>query len=301
MESKVKAFLKYQESMHGASIHTQDAYSRDINEFIRYLKQEAITSFEEVDRFCVNNYIAHISYDFKNNKELKSSSIARKLSALRSFYRYLNTYEGVENAPFLYIKTPKKDKNIPEFLFIDELETFLESFDETDDAQLRDRAMFELMYASGLRLSEVVNLKLSDIDFDQRILHILGKGNKERIVPFYELAKTKLLKYLNQVRNKWMKEQHDYVFINQKGKQLTSRGIQYRMNEASKKTLLMVHLHPHMLRHSFATHLLDAGADLRLVQELLGHASLSTTQIYVHVSMNRLKSVYENAHPRAKK
>ena len=161
--------------------------------------------------------------------------------------------------------------------------------------------MFELMYASGLRISEVVNLKLSDIDFDGRILRILGKGNKERLVPFYELAKTKLLNYIQTVRNKWLKNDHEYVFINQKGSKLTSRGIQYRMELASKKTLLMVHLHPHMLRHSFATHLLDAGADLRLVQELLGHSSLSTTQIYVHVSMSRLKNVYENAHPRAKK
>ncbi len=301
MKTKLEAFIQYEQSMHSASIHTIDAYRRDILEFIHYLQTEAITSFEEVDRLIVNNYIAHISIDSKTKQELKKSSIARKLSALRSFYRYLNTYEGIQQAPFLYIKTPKQEKSIPEFLFYDELEAFLDSFDETDDAQMRDRAMFELMYASGLRISEVVNLKLSDIDFDSRILHITGKGNKQRLVPFYELAKIKLLKYINQVRIKWMKEKHDYVFINQKGKQLTSRGIQYRMEHASKKTLLMVHLHPHMLRHSFATHLLDAGADLRLVQELLGHSSLSTTQIYVHVSMTRLKTVYEQAHPRAKK
>ena len=232
---------------------------------------------------------------------LKNSTIARKLSSLRSFYRYLNEYVGIQNNPFLYFKAPKKAKRIPEFLFYDEMETFLSSFDLSKPEELRDRAMFELMYACGMRVSEISSLRIRDIDFIEQIVRITGKGDKQRIVPFYDTAKQLLKSYLHTVRGLWCDGSHDYVFVNQRGKQMTSRGIQYRLDIAGKKTDLQVHLHPHMFRHSFATHLLDNGADLRVVQELLGHSSLSTTQIYVHVSQERLKQTYLNAHPRAEK
>ena len=175
----------------------------------------------------------------------------------------------------------------------------MSSFDlETPDG-LRDRAMFELMYACGLRVSEAAALRLCDVDLHDRIITVLGKGSKQRIVPFYALAGELLKRYLQEVRPQWMKEEHAVVFINQRGNGLTTRGIQYRMQLAADACALSVHVHPHMFRHSFATHLLDNGADLRVVQELLGHASLSTTQVYVHVTQDRLKRAYTQAHPRA--
>ena len=260
---------------------------------------KGINILQDVDRIVVMNYIAALRSKAGIEKEMKNSTIARKLSSLRSFYRYLNEYVGLKQNPFLYFKSPKQGRRIPEFLFYDEMDTFLSSFDLDTADGLRDRAMFELMYACGLRVSEVANLTLHDIDFHDRILNIRGKGDKQRIVPFYELAGALVERYIHEVRSLWVKEEHDIVFVNQRGKGMTTRGIQYRMEQAAKNCNLHIHIHPHMFRHSFATHLLDNGADLRVVQELLGHASLSTTQVYVHVSQERLKNAYVHAHPRA--
>lgn len=298
MDEQVTAFLTYIHQKHTGSQHTLDAYKRDIQSFISFLHEEHIESFEEVDRIILMNYIASLHEQYEH--ELSNTTIARKLSALRSFYRYLIRYENVEKNPFLYFKAPKQARKIPEFLFYDEMDTFLSSFDLHDDAQLRDRAMFELMYASGLRVSELTQLTLKDIDFTNQIVRIHGKGDKERLVPFYDVAGEMVQRYIKEVRCKWCKQDHDIVFVNQKGTKLTSRGIQYRMQRQEQQLQLPMHLHPHMFRHSFATHLLDNGADLRIVQELLGHASLSTTQIYVHISKDRLKQSYLSAHPRAK-
>lgn len=302
METYLDRFLDYLDSINSGSEHTRDAYQRDILEFLAFLNAESITSLDDVDRIVVMNFVSNLRQMDGMNGELKNSTVARKLSSLRSYYRYLNEYVGIQKNPFIYFKAPKQAKRIPEFLFYDEMESFLSSFDLQEDVGIRDRAMFELMYACGLRVSEAVNLQLYDIDMQDQILRITGKGNKQRMVPFYDLANERLQVYLQEVRPKWMKtETHKYVFVNQRGKQITSRGVQYRMELAAKNCDLHVHIHPHMFRHSFATHLLDNGADLRVVQELLGHSSLSTTQIYVHVSQDRLKRAYEEAHPRAKK
>lgn len=301
METYLIRFLDYLDTVNSGSIHTRDAYQRDISEFIEFLKREGVEQLEEVDRLLVMDFVSYLREREGIHGSMKNATVARKLSSLRSYYRYLNEYIGIQNNPFLYFKAPKQTRRIPEFLFYDEIELFLSSFDLHEDVGKRDRALFELMYASGLRVSEVVNLKLEDIDFQDHILRITGKGDKQRLVPFYDLAKQRLLDYVEHVRGKWMKgAKHSYVFINQRGKQLTSRGVQYRMEIAAQRCQLHVHIHPHMFRHSFATHLLDNGADLRVVQELLGHASLSTTQIYVHVTQERLKTAYEQAHPRAK-
>lgn len=298
MDEQLASFLTYIHQKHTGSIHTIDAYKRDIQSFISFLNKEQITSFVDVDRIVLINYIANLHEQYES--ELSSTTIARKLSALRSFYRYLIRYEHIDKNPFLYFKAPKQARKIPEFLFYDEMDTFLSSFDLQDDAQLRDRAMFELMYASGLRVSELTQLTLKDIDFHNQIVRVHGKGDKERLVPFYDIAGEMIQRYIHDVRSKWCKLNHDIVFVNQKGKQLTSRGVQYRMQRQEEQLQMPMHLHPHMFRHSFATHLLDNGADLRIVQELLGHASLSTTQIYVHISKDRLKQSYLSAHPRAK-
>ena len=301
MEELLARFLQYMDSLNSGSVHTRDAYQRDIREFISFLQAEGVEELQDADRILVMNYIASLREKSGVSGEMKNSTIARKLSSLRSFYRYLNEYGGIAQNPCLYFKTPKRSKRIPEFLFYDEMDTFLSSFVLDTPDGLRDRAMFELMYACGLRVSEAASLRLRDIDLQERILTITGKGNKQRIVPFYALAGELVERYLQQVRPLWMQpsQEHDIVFINQRGKGLTTRGIQYRMQVAAAGCKLQVHVHPHMFRHSFATHLLDNGADLRVVQELLGHSSLSTTQVYVHVTQERLKKAYTHAHPRA--
>lgn len=300
MERQLQQFLKFVDQRNTGSAHTMDAYERDIQDFITFLESQAVASFDQVDRIVVMNYIADLRMRGGRQGAMKNTTVARHLSSLRSFYHYLNTYDSVIHNPFLYVKSPKRAKRIPEFLFYDEMDAFLSSIDEQDAAGIRNRAMFEIMYACGLRVSEVVNLKLSDIDFQDQILHILGKGDKQRLVPFYDLAKAKLIAYIEAVRRLWMhQETHDFVFINQRGMQLTTRGVQYLMEKQAALSNLHIHVHPHMFRHTFATHLLDNGADLRVVQELLGHSSLSTTQIYVHVTQDRLKKVYDHAHPRA--
>lgn len=212
----------------------------------------------------------------------------------------MNEYGILSANPFVLVKLGSVRRQVPEFLFYDELDALFDSIDIETAAGLRDRAMFELIYACGLRVSEAAALKISDLDFSECIVHILGKGNKERVVPFHDVAKEFLLRYLREVRPLWCADDHAFVFVNQHGRPLTSRGIQYILDQTVKKSGLMLRVHPHMLRHSFATHMLDNGADLRLVQELLGHASLSTTQIYTHVTRERLKNAYNSAFPRAK-
>lgn len=299
MDDLIARFLAYIERSNSGSMHTVSAYQRDLCEFRDYLRAENIDSFEQADRIVVMNYIGELRSRDGINGPMKNTSIARKLSSLRSFYRYLNEYIGSMNNPFLYLKSPKPAKRIPEFLFYDEMENFLSSVDETKEEGIRNRALFELMYACGLRVSEVVNLRVEDIDFQEGILRIVGKGNKERLVPFYSFAADKIKSYLS-VREKWMREIHPYLFVNRHGRQLTSRGVQYLMEKQARACGMNIRVHPHMFRHTFATHLLDNGADLRVVQELLGHSSLSTTQIYVHVTQDRLKQAYIQAHPRAK-
>ena len=301
MESYLDRFLMHIQTTRSGSQHTMDAYHRDIVEFLSFLEEENIHSLADVDRIVVMNYVTTLRHKEGMNRTLmKNSTIARKLSALRSYYRYLNEYIGIQVNPFLYFKAPKQARKIPEFLFYDEIDTLLASFDLSKPVYVRDRALFELMYACGLRVSEVVELTIQDIDFNDQFVRVLGKGQKERIVPFYDICKERLCDYLENVRGKWCRDdQNNYVFVNQRGNKLTTRGVQYRLEQALKTCDLDIHVHPHMFRHSFATHLLDNGADLRVVQELLGHASLSTTQIYTHVSQAKIKDAYNNAHPRA--
>lgn len=300
MQEYLERFLQYVKQRNTGSAHTIDAYRRDITQFLSFLEQEGIDSLEEVDRIVLMNFIASLQQD-EQGEARRASTIARKISAVRSFYHYLNEYVGVQHNPLELVKGPKLPKRIPEFLFLSEMETFLDSFDEHTPAGQRDRAMFELMYACGLRVSEVVTLRLADFDADEGILHVRGKGDKERIVPFYETIARRVRRYIQTVRAAWtLRENHDILFVNQRGKALTSRGVQYIMSRQCDRCALSIRVHPHMFRHSFATHLLDNGADIRVVQELLGHSSLSTTQIYVHVSKERLRYAYEAAHPLAK-
>lgn len=273
-----------------ASDNTKLAYQNDIQQFLNFINRENV-AVDEVSHKIVGNYIYYLHQEFN----LKSSSVARKLSALRLYYDFLVQRKGLLNYPFQNIKNPKQNKALPDFLFVEEIDEFLDSIDLNEQFGLRNRVMFELMYACGLRVSEVCNLMLSQIDFENNIVRVVGKGNKERIVPFYNAVKSLLVQYINE---NFITER---LFLNKNGKPLTTRGIQYILEQCGKKTNLRIKLHPHMFRHSFATHLLDNGADLRLLQQLLGHENIKTTQVYLHVSNDYLKQTYYEAHPRAKK
>ncbi len=292
----MKRFLDYIDQTNTASANTRDAYERDLQFFFAFMEREGIEALEQVDRTLVLNYISYLREECR----LKGNTVLRRVSSLRSFFTYLNEYGMLSINPFTLVKLGSVRRTIPQFLFYDEIDALFESIDLNEDAGIRDRALFELMYACGLRVSEAAALKIADIDFTQDLVRIVGKGNKERIIPFHETAHEMLVMYLKNVRPKWCALDHGVLFVNQKGQPLSSRGIQYILDGRVLKSGLVMKVHPHMLRHSFATHMLDNGADLRVVQELLGHSSLSTTQIYTHVTQERLKNAYERAFPRVK-
>jgi len=298
MTQDILDFLNYIDTINTKSVHTRDAYRRDLEEFHFFLINQGVTFWQGVDSKTIMRFIESLNKHAKGG--LQNSSISRKISSLRSFFNYLAQQNKVSHNPLSSIHNPAKQKKLPDFLLFEELNRLLESFDLSDPIQLRNRAMFELIYASGLRVSEAVALNLQDIDLDQRILRFIGKGSKERMVPFYSDCADVLRQYLDESRPLLMKGKlHHRVFVNQQGEGFTSRGVEYLLDQSSKKAGISRTVHPHMLRHSFATHLLDNGADLRLVQELLGHENISTTQIYTHVSPERLQTAYKQAHPRA--
>ncbi|MDI9540108.1 MAG: tyrosine recombinase XerC [Bacillota bacterium] len=294
MEKQLENFLDYIVTINSGSENTRDAYKRDLKRYIEYLKQEGIDNLDTVDRTIVLGYINYLRMDKRFNK-LSNRSLSRNLSSLRSFYRYLLDIKEVSGNPFLAVKIPNEKNKIPDYLFEDEIDMLLESFDLNDDFGYRDRTIFEVMYGCGLRLSELCNLKIEDIDFNNQLLSILGKGSKRRLVPFYNMIGQLLENYINNIRKKYIKEEHNFVFINRNGGKLSNRGVQYLLNKTVKKNNLPLQLSPHTLRHSFATHLLDAKVDIRIVQELLGHSNLSTTQIYTHITIDRLKENYNKA------
>ncbi|KAF0226317.1 MAG: Tyrosine recombinase XerC [Erysipelotrichaceae bacterium] len=299
MTQDILDFLNYIHTINTKSVHTRDAYRRDLEEFHFFLINQGVTFWQGVDSKTIMRFIEYLNKHSKGG--LKNSTISRKISSLRSFFNYLAQQNKVNHNPLSSIHNPSKQKLLPDFLLFEELNQLLESFDLTEPYQFRNRAMFELIYASGLRVSEAAALTIQDIDLEQRTLRFIGKGSKERMVPFYSDCGDILRQYLNEVRPILMKGKlHHRVFINQQGEGFTPRGIEYLLDQCSKRAGINRSVHPHMLRHSFATHLLDNGADLRLVQELLGHENISTTQIYTHVTLDRLKDSYLKAHPRAK-
>jgi integrase/recombinase XerC len=298
MMQDILDFLAHIDRTNTRSVHTRMAYQRDLVMFQHYLIDQGLTSFRDVDKKTVLRFIEVLNRQRPGG--LKSSTLSRKISSLRSFYRYLASQGTISHNPVTGVLLPSKEKHLPDFLLFEEVTRLFESFELSDSIQLRNRALFELMYASGLRVSEAVNLTLASVNLKERTLRFIGKGSKERMVPFYTDAALILKRYLEESRPLLLcGKAHDRVFINQKGEPLTARGMEYLLDQCSRKAGIARSVHPHMLRHSFATHLLDNGADLRLVQELLGHASISTTQIYTHVTLDRLRETYLKAHPRA--
>lgn len=297
----IENFLQYIEIARTGSKDTEDAYRRDVERFCAFLDEKGVDSFEDVTRQDMTEYAAKLRSGEIGGKELSLSSYSRNLSSLRSFYRYLNKYENVANNPVQALKGGRDKRKLPEVLSYDQIETLLNSFDLDDPVEIRNRCIIEVMYACGLRVSECASLEISKINLKERFLVVFGKESKERMVPFYPRCEELLELYLKESRPTFIKEDHDILFVNQAGKPITTRSIQLIIEQSAINAGLMIHVHPHMIRHSFATHLLDNGADLRIVQELLGHASLSTTQIYTHVTSDRLRKVIDEAHPHSLK
>ncbi|MDD7735301.1 MAG: tyrosine recombinase XerC [Bacilli bacterium] len=297
----LKSYLEYLELQKRYSPHTIDSYKRDIEKFLNFMNDEGYT-YKNVDEILIRNFLMK---ERRNNISARSNQ--RRLIALRKFYDYLLRYDYVDSNPFLVIRSPKVTKNPPQVLYEQELDKlFAYNYSRTDFLAKRDQAILELLYASGLRVSELVSLTLQDIYSRQRILKINGKGNKQRMVPYSIKAQEALNDYILNCRNEIFKKNSienptNILFVNDKGNPLTTRGVEYIIAKIDEKAGTNFKLHPHTLRHTFATHLLDNGADLRTIQELLGHASLNTTQVYTHVSSSKMLEEYQKNFPRAKK
>ncbi len=279
----------------GLSENTIASYGIDLKLFLEYLRKNEIPSFKQVNKEVIVNYMQ----SEKNNNKA-NSSILRSVSSLRKFFQYLAQEKIIEKDPMLLIDTPKKKQHLPQVLTKEEVEKLLHSPNTGQVLGLRDRAMLELMYATGLRISEIINLKLEDLHLTMGTLQTLGKGHKERIVPVGDEAIKWINRYLEEARPKLLKQKRsNYLFLNFHGNNLTRQGVWKNLKAEVRKAGIQKNITPHTLRHSFATHILENGADLRIVQELLGHADISTTQIYTHLSNKQLADIYNRAHPRA--
>jgi tyrosine recombinase XerC len=285
----VEKFIRYLEIERNASKHTLINYSVDLKSLNEFLKEEPI---EKVDYVSLRRYLAHVK-----EQNLSKVSIARKIASIRSFFKFLFREGIIKNNPASSLSTPKRDKHLPKFLDEKEIVLLLESPEKEGEAGLRDRAILETLYSTGIRVSELVGLNMDHIDQIGGIIKVYGKGKKERIVPIGERALQAIRDYLKARRP--VAKDTKALFFNKNGGRLTDRSIRRIINKYITKASIQQKISPHTLRHSFATHMLDHGADLRSVQELLGHANLSTTQIYTHITTERLKSAYTKAHPRA--
>ena len=286
-------YLKYQKKY---SDYTILNYQADILEYFYYLEKECL-DFLDIVYSDIRFYLIYLKDEKKDN----NVSINRKLSSLRSFYKFLANSGIIKNNVFSLVRGPKKSRKLPRYFEYNELEElFLIPNKKTATGQ-RDLLLLELLYATGVRVGELVNIKVNDISLVDKTILILGKGNKERYVTYGEYCEDVLKLYLRDGRNQLNKNDSDFLLLNQNGGDLTERGVRYILNQLIQKTSIHKKISPHMIRHSFATHLLNAGCDLLTVQKLLGHESIKATQIYTHVTTDRLKEVYYNSFPRAKK
>jgi len=294
----IHRFIQYLTLEKNASAHTCRCYRKDLEEFENFLKDSNIKvnphgqlEIEKVDRFDIRRYLSFL------HRKNRKSSIARKLSTLRSFFRYLIREKVISVNPAKVVSTPKVEKPLPTTLTVDEAFRLMDSPKrEEKERELRDRAILELLYSSGLRVGELVSLNFRDLDLTLGIVKVFGKGRKERIVPVGSKAMEALKAYLE---NRMGGEPDTPLFINTRGGRLTARSVDRMIKRYSKTSGIVRKVSPHTLRHTFATHLLDAGADIREIQEMLGHSSLSTTQRYIHLTPGKLMEVYDKAHPRS--
>ena len=304
LKDQIGTFIESLQSEKGYAVNTCRAYSHDLEEFVLFISQTYFSKKSQkgagspiagqVDSLMIRGYLGFL------HKKNQKVTISRKLSAVRSFFRFLVKRGIILDNPLDQILTPKQNKKIPVYLPVDDIFRLLDSIKTDTLVGMRNRAIFETLYSSGIRISELEGLNVFDVDFDKKLIRVTGKGNKERIVPIGEKALTAIMDYRKRLKvETGIGEGHNMpLFLNKNHKRLTGRSISRILEKAAKECGLLIPVSPHALRHTFATHMLDAGADLRVVQELLGHRSLSTTQKYTHVSIDRLMETYDKAHPR---
>lgn len=281
-------YLKYNKNYSDKTIIN---YELDLKDYFNFLKVECL-DYKDV----TYNDLMPLFKHFETNK-LTNKSIRRHISSIKGFYKYLVNNEIVSANPFIYVNLPKKEQKLPRYLTLSEMLAIFDKMEIKTNYDLRDRLILELMYATGVRVSEVINIKVYDIDFYNNSIKVLGKGSKERIVYYNEVVRDLLSKYMS-IYDSLNKKNLEYLFLNQKGDKLTTKGISYIINQVIKKISFNKHITPHMLRHTFATHLLNNGCSVTTVQELLGHSSIGTTGIYTHVTFDHIKEVYYKTHPR---
>ena len=310
LASWIEKFLEYLRFQRNASPHTLRNYESDLRQFYAFLtttpggEQRPAPELDQIDHLTIREFLGSL-YQRSNRK----SSAARKLATIRSFMKFLSARNAIQGNPAKIVASPRQELRLPDFMTLDTVTQLVEAPDPETDAGKRDRAILELLYAAGLRVSELVGLNLGDLSLGEELVRVVGKGRKERIVPFGSRAADALRAYLpvraRQVRParpaRGNKPAAEAVFLNLRGGRLTSRSIGYVVDHHMGQLAQRLKVHPHTLRHTFATHMLNNGADLRTIQELLGHESLSTTQKYTHVSVQQLVKVYQSCHPRARK
>lgn len=295
-------FLSYLQNERRYSRHTINAYQKDLEQFKGWLDRDTLVTNQEEELLKVVDHLLLRKYvSFLNREGYVKKTLVRKIATLKSFFKYLNKEDFIPNNPMSFVLSPKLDKKLPGFIYEYEIADLMEVPDLNTPVGLRDRAVLEVLYGSGLRVSELVGLRLQDLDLDYGTILVLGKGNKERIVPIGSYGIDALKNYLERGRNTFLKDANEYVFLGVRGGILNDRSVRLMIKKASLEVSRTLNISPHTLRHSFATHLLEGEADIRLVQAFLGHESLSTTQIYTHINKAHLKKVYDNAHPRGKK
>lgn len=297
MYKTLDSFIEYIKDSRSGSDATADSYYRDISRFINYLEENNIDKFSDVNKAIVFDFVNELRNGSITRSKISNSTYSRNLSALRSFYRYLCQRHICDDNPFLQFKKIHVEKHLPDVLTVDQIERIFNVFDLENPIDVRNRCIVEMIYACGLRISECCDLLLENVDRNQNIVRVIGKGNKERIIPYYPALNILIDLYVSIYRCEYADDDFPYLFVsNRKGK-ISPRSVQLILEDVKLKANLEIDIHPHMLRHSFATHLLDNGVDLRTVQELLGHENLSTTQLYTHLTFDRLKNAIEKAHP----
>jgi len=298
IETCIDAFLNHLAGVQGASGHTVKAYAEDLGQFAGWAEAQEVPDVGAVDAKVLRAFLLHLQQD-----GLARASRARKTATLRSFFAYLARQLVVGQSPAVGLRSPRRERRLPKFLRTEEMEALLAAPDLGKPIGLRDRALLETLYASGMRAGELVRLGVTDVDFDEGVIRVIGKGNKERVTLIGREAVQALMRYLRKGRPDLVKgigEDGGALFVNRYGARLSDRGVRKLFDRYCAQASTTLKITPHVLRHTFATHLLARGADLRFVQELLGHASVGTTQMYTHVTTERLQEVYAKAHPRAK-
>lgn len=296
MKRLLQTFIQFLSAEKGLAPNTLESYERDIAQYIDYLLDNGVAEVKDSKKLHIQNYLLHMKQMGR-----ASSTVSRTMVSIRSFYHFLIREKLMDNDPSLHMETPKLDKRLPKVLSIQEVEALLEAPQTSSPPGVRDKAMLEILYATGIRVTELISLNTENVNPEMGFVRCIGKGSKERIIPLGRTAAHWMDEYIHTTRSRMLKGSldEDALFINHLGTRLTRQGFWKIIKKYAKEAQIVKEITPHTLRHSFATHLLDNGADLRSVQEMLGHADISTTQIYTQVTKTKMKEVYDRAHPRA--